>query len=145
MGNILTKADQPVIGVPRTASVMDAVRIMVQKKIGAVVILENDRALGIFSERDLMTRVVLDRLDPEKTPIHQVMTAPVLTIVADTPHHDALKLMSDRHIRHLPVADASGRVLGMLSIRNLMSEEIDDLKNSVETLEAYASYDGASG
>jgi signal-transduction protein with cAMP-binding, CBS, and nucleotidyltransferase domain len=92
-----------------------------------------------------MTRVVLDRLDPEKTPITQVMTAPVLTIVAETPHQDALKLMSDRHIRHLPVADAAGRVLGMLSIRNLMDEEIDDLKNSVETLEAYASYDGASG
>lgn len=145
MGNLLQKADKPAISVSRDATIMQAVATMVEHKVGAVVILDDGRALGLFSERDLMAKVVVHRLDPEKTLLATVMTAPVLTVSPETSAADALRLMSEKHIRHLPIADADGKVLGMLSIRHLMQDQIEDLKSSVDSLEAYAAYDGASG
>jgi CBS domain-containing protein len=145
MGILTTQSKKPAISVAKSATVMEAVRLMVQKRIGAVMVLEDGRAAGIFTERDLMAKVVLDRLDPDKTQVGQVMTSPVLTVTPDDNAQDALQLMLDRHIRHLPLADSDGRVLGMLSIRDLMAEQIDALKHDVEALENYASYDGASG
>jgi CBS domain-containing protein len=145
MGIILQRAEKPPIGVAKDATVLLAVQTMVQKNVGAVLIYENDRPVGIFTERDLMAKVVVKGLSPEQTRVASVMTSPVLTITPSTPPAEALQLMLDRHIRHLPVADPQGRVLGMLSIRNLLQDQIDDLKKSVESLEAYATYDGASG
>ena len=141
----IDKADKPAIGIGKNATVMEAVRLMVKHKIGAVLIMEGDRALGIFSERDLMTKVVLDRLNPETTPIVKVMTTPVVIIGPETPSSEALRTMSERHFRHLPVANKEGAVVGMLSIRNLMQEEIEELVGAVDALEAYAGYDGATG
>src|SRR5258706_8411541 len=145
MGILLTKAKKPAIYVAKTATVHEAITLMTQKRIGAVVVIEDGRAAGIFSERDLMAKVVLDRRDPDKTTIAQVMTSPVLTVLTDSKPQDALQLMLDRHIRHLPIADAEGRVVGMLSIRDLMAEQIEELKSEVQGLENYAAYDGASG
>lgn len=145
MGILITQSKKPAISVAKTATIHEAVKLMVQKKIGAVVVLEDGRAAGIFTERDLMAKVVLDRIDPDKTTVAEVMTSPVLTVTPDTKPQDALQLMRERHIRHLPLADAAGRVLGMLSIRDLMAEQIDELKSEVQGLENYASYDGASG
>ncbi len=141
----MQRAEKPPIGVSRDVTVLQAVQTMVQKHIGAVLVYENDRVVGIFTERDLMAKVVAKGMNPEQARVASVMTSPVLMVAPDSLPRDALQLMLDRHIRHLPVADASGRVLGMLSIRDLLQDQIDDLKNSVETLEAYATYDGASG
>ena len=139
------KADKPAIGIGKNATVMEAVRLMVKHKIGAVLIMEGERAVGIFSERDLMSKVVLDRMDPETTPVTKVMTAPVVIIGTETPSSEALRTMSERHIRHLPVAQRDGKVIGMLSIRHLMQDEIEELEEAVDALQAYAGYDGATG
>jgi CBS domain-containing protein len=146
MGSVLlNKASQPPISVSREVTVQEAVRIMVEKKVGAVLILEERRPAGIFTERDLMVKVVAAGRDPKGTRVAEVMTSPVIPIQLDEDIDDAVRLMVQRHIRHLPLVDREGRALGMLSIRHLMEEEIDELKHSVDGLAAYAGYDGGGG
>jgi CBS domain-containing protein len=145
MATALQRASRPAVSIGPGSTVMEAARAMVQARVGAVVVLEGDRAVGIFSERDVMARVVLDKLDPETTLVASVMTAPVVTILCEAPLLDALVLMREHHIRHLPVANKDGRIVGMLSVRHLLHDQVEKLEDTVQTLEAYASYDGASG
>ncbi len=142
---VLERAMRPAISIRHDATVKDAVRLMAEARVGAVVVTAESGVAGIFSERDLMTKVVLHALDPAATPVTGVMTAPALTILPDAPAVEALVLMRERHIRHLPVVDQSGKLVGMLSMRHLLNDRIEALEGTVRTLEAYASYDGASG
>jgi CBS domain-containing protein len=142
---LLVKAQKPAIIVSGDSRTIDAVRVMVESKVGAAIVLVDGRAVGIFTERDLMAKVVLGKLDPETTPVSAVMTQPVATIDKDAHPNDAIALMVERHIRHLPVVDGDGKVLGMLSIRHLMQEEIEDLEKSVDSLQAYMGADGVGG
>jgi CBS domain-containing protein len=125
--------------------VFDAVRTMDRENIGAVLISERGIVLGIFSERDVMLRVVLQGRDPQRTPIVDVMSTPVETIARKNSVDDALKMMLDKHIRHLPVIDTEGAPVAMLSIRNLLHEKVEDLTDQLDSLEAYISADGAGG
>jgi CBS domain-containing protein len=145
MGNVLRLAHRPAIGVPKNASVREAVRTMVDNRIGALLVLDGDCPAGIFSERDVMSRVLLPGKDAESTPVGDVMSAPVLSFPAQGSAAAALSLMLDKHIRHLPVVGDDGHVLGMLSIRHLMNDRIEELNDEIEALDAYASYDGAVG
>jgi len=118
---------------------------MDRENIGAVLIADRGTVLGIFSERDVMLRVVLQGRDPERTPIMEVMSTPVETIARQNSVDDALKTMLDKHIRHLPVIDSEGVPIAMLSIRNLLHEKVEDLTDQLDSLEAYISADGAGG
>jgi len=124
---------------------MDAVRTMHDERIGAVAVVDNDRLTGIFSERDLMNRVVLVGLDPNDTPVGAVMTSPVITIQRSLTAEDALKLMDERHIRHLPVIQTDGKLAGMLSVRSLLHEKVQELTDQLDSLEAYFTADGSGG
>ncbi|UKV15066.1 CBS domain-containing protein [Thalassospiraceae bacterium SW-3-3] len=102
-------------------SVMDAVNTMTERKIGAVIIVDNSaRLAGIFTERDLVNRVVAKGLDAASTPLEQVMTANPDTLGPDDTAMNALELMSARRYRHLPVVDGE-TVVGMVSIRDLFN------------------------
>jgi CBS domain-containing protein len=142
---LLNKASKPPFGVPREITVLDAVRLMTDKRVGAALIIDDGRPAGIFTERDLMTKVVAQGKDPARVRVGEVMTSPVVPVRVDADVDDALHLMLQRHIRHLPLVDLEGKVVGMLSIRNLMEDQIDSLRNEVSGLAAYAGYDGASG
>src|SRR5215467_8295157 len=96
----------PLVTVNADASVMDAVRAMHEEHIGAVAVVDQGRLAGIFSERDLMYRVVLERHDPDLTRVADVMTSPVITIQRSMTADDALRLMDEKQIRHLPVVTA---------------------------------------
>jgi len=85
---------------------------MKENNVGAVAVLDVGELQGMFSERDVMLRIVLEKKDPEKTMVKDVMTTQVLTIRPDTTADEAVKLMSDRHVRHLPVIREDGRVEG---------------------------------
>ena len=135
----------PLVTVSVNATVMDAVRTMNREDIGAIAVVHGDRLAGIFSERDLMNRVVLKKRSPEQTPIRDVMTSPVETIRRTMTADDGLKLMLEKHIRHLPVVDKDGRLAGMLSIRSLLHEKVAELTDQLDSLEAYFSADGAGG
>ena len=122
---------------------MDAVRTMHEEHIGAIAVVQNDRLAGIFSERDLMYRVVLEGRDPDRTQVGDVMTSPVITIERSMTADDALRLMDERQIRHLPVVNIDGKLLGMLSVRSLLHEKVEELKDQLDSLEAYFTADGS--
>jgi len=118
---------------------------MHEEHIGAIAVVDNSRLIGIFSERDLMNRVVLQRRDPDNTRVGDVMTSPVITIQRSSTADDALKLMDEKHIRHLPVVTTDGNLAGMLSIRSLLHEKVEELRDQLDSLEAYFTADGSGG
>lgn len=142
---LLRIAQSPIIAVKPEDSVIEAVRIMDRERIGAVLVMEDREIRGIFSERDVMLRVVLDRRDPDQTRMRDVMTSPVETIQRSVNVDEALKMMLDRHIRHLPVVNTNGEVEGMLSIRNMLHEKVEELTMQLDSLEAYFTADGSGG
>ncbi len=144
--NILDLCDSKVAAVHLQASVADAIRNMVEHHVGAVVIVDNERRVaGVFSERDLMKKLALTKRDPEITPIHEVMTTPVQMATSETGPGEALTTMVEGHFRHLPIVDNEGRLLGMLSIRNVLQWRISDLSQELDSLEQYVMNDGPGG
>jgi len=139
------KALKPVVAVGKDATVMDAIRAMVEKRVGAVMVLDEGRLLGIFTERDVVVRVVLEGREPSKTRAADVMTSAVKTIRDDTDRKVARRLMADNHIRHLPVVDAAGKIVSMLSMRHLLRAEVSDLEQTVWSLVSESAVDGPGG
>lgn len=136
---------RPVISVTKQSTVMDAVRAMVEGKVGAAVVLEEGRLVGVFTERDVTIRIVHAGLDAHKTLVGEVMTRSVLTVREDADRSSALKLMTENHIRHLPVVDVDGRVLTMLSMRHLLRAEVQDLRQTVWELVKENTIDAPGG
>ncbi|MDZ7361720.1 MAG: CBS domain-containing protein [candidate division KSB1 bacterium] len=143
--DLLKVADVPATTVAKNATVIEAINAMVKNRVGAVAIVEQGLLKGIFTERDVMIRVVQARRNPEATRMSEVMTTPVQTIPANTSIDDALATMLEQHIRHLPITDANGRILGMLSIRNLLQRRVEDLSHELEAVDAYLTADGIGG
>ena len=107
-------------------NVRQVARLMADRNIGAIAVLDSGRLVGVFSERDLMARVVAKGLDPDDTPVSKVMTRELVVADAGDGVDDALHKMQDRKCRHLPVV-RSGKLIGMLSIRDLL--QVDDENN----------------
>ena len=143
--NILKIADIPPALVGLTATVLEAVEVMVSKRVGAVAVVRQDRLAGIFTERDVMLRVVLARLDPTTTAMADVMTPSVESATVNTTAGEALAVMVERHFRHLPILDSEGRVLGMISVRNLLQSHVEDLTQQLDSMENYLTADGPGG
>jgi len=119
------------------ATVHEAVRRMAFHNVGAILILENNRELvGIFTERDAMRRVMLEGLDPKSTPIRDVMTPDVIVVPSDTPRMEVHRIMRQKHIRHIPVADKD-RLLGVVSLRDVLWEENLEKDFEIDTLRSY--------
>jgi len=142
---LLRIARTPLVTVRQDSTVMDAVRTMDRESIGAVAVTQGHMLVGMFSERDLMLRVVSERRDPEQTLVRDVMTSPVATIHRDSTADDALKLMLEKHIRHLPIVDRDGRLAGMISMRSLLHDKVAELTDQLDSLEAYFTADGFGG
>lgn len=143
--SLLKIAHVPPAQVESGASVLDAVQVMAEEGVGAVAVVENGRLCGIFTERDVMLRVVLRDRHPRNCKVREVMTSPVETIQGETPAEDALNHMLDRHLRHLPIVDENAKVLGMLSIRNLLEHMVEDLTRELHSLDQYLLNDGPGG
>jgi CBS domain-containing protein len=129
----------------RDSTVLDAVQLMSKSRVGAIGVVDGEKLIGIFTERDLMERVVLTAREPSATAIAEVMTAPVESVHPDDDAARALETMVERHIRHLPVTDSANRILGMLSVRNLLQEQLEKARHEAESLEAFLSADGPGG
>jgi CBS domain-containing protein len=142
---LLKIAHQPPATVPSAATVLEAVQVMAEEGVGAVAVVDNGALVGIFTERDVMLRVVLRGRDAGQIRVAEVMTTPVETTSADAASDEVLTFMLERHIRHLPIVDATGKVLGMLSIRNLLENMVEDLRNELNALDQYLLNDGPGG
>lgn len=116
-------------------TVRAASKLMVEKKIGALLVVENSRIAGIFTERDALNKVLATSLDPDKTPLSQVMVADPQTIRADKPLAYALYMMAEGGFRHVPVVDASGAPVGMVSARDALGQDMVELERDMKHLE----------
>ena len=122
----LCDPDPPLVRVESTAA--EAIHTMLVQRVGAVGIVDSEgRIAGIFTERDVLRKLALSGRDPAKTPVREVMMTPVELATLATTAAEALATMVERHYRHLPVVSDDGKMLGMLSIRNLLEARIDDL------------------
>lgn len=131
--NILEMCDTGGASVPVEATAEQAIRTMLDRHVGAVAIIdENTRVAGIFTKRDVLRRLSISGREPGQTPVREVMTTPVEMATLDTTPGQALATMVERHYRHLPIVDDDGRLLGMLSIRNVLQARIDTLTRQLD-------------
>src|ERR1700739_2125153 len=138
--SVLELCDREIAAVGMEATVPDAIHKMLDHHVGAVAVVDNEyRVAGIFTERDVLRKMSLRTLDPRATSIRQLMTTPVEMATRGTGAGEALSIMLERHFRHLPVADDDGKLLGILSIRNLLEWRVDDLSRELESLAQYVS------
>ena len=145
MAKLLRNSSRPAVSVPHDASVEQAVKVMSRNRIGAVIVLEGAELAGIFSERDILDKIILARRNPATTLVSEVMTSPVVTVPGSAEDAEAAGTMTEHHIRHLPILDEKRKVVGMVSLRGVMEERIADLEHEVNALEAYLGYDGVAG
>jgi CBS domain-containing protein len=124
---------------------MEAIEIMAAARIGSVLIVDDGRLTGIFSERDVMLRVVLEHRDPRLTRVEEVMTSPVHSISLRTTGDEALTIMVQEHIRHLPIIDDKGRAQAIVSMRGLLQDKVSELHQQLDSLESYITADGIGG
>ena len=117
-------------------TVLELAQAMVERNIGAVPVLDNTELVGIFSERDLMRRVVVASLDPKTTPVHKVMTTDPLTVSPHESVETCMMLMRRHGFRHLPICE--GRILkGVVSLRDIMLHDISEKDHEVRMMRAY--------
>ena len=124
------------VSAPPTATVYEVATLMTAAGVGAIPILEGERLVGIFTERDLMGRVVVAQRDPERTRVADVMTRDVVTATLEEHVDFCVEKMRTTGCRHLPVLSA-GRLVGMLSMRDLLSDELEEQDHEIRNLRAY--------
>lgn len=117
-------------------SVREAARLMAQRKIGAVMVGEKARLEGIFTERDILTKVVATNRDPDTVTVGEVMTRNPDTIGPNASAHEALQRMSDRGYRHLPVTE-NGQIVGMVSVRDIYGAMLRELEDELHERDAF--------
>jgi CBS domain-containing protein len=133
-----TKPTRPVVKVTPEQSVLDAIKVLASENIGAAIVMSGERLAGIFSERDYTRKVILKGRSSDSTRVEEIMTANVVVVSPRTKTRDCMALMTEKSIRHLPVVD-EGRVIGMVSIRDIVSDIIADQDFTIEQLEHYIS------
>lgn|ERR1035437_1393119 len=139
--------DEPVMSVLRLkapgvwsispdSTVYEAIELMAEKRVGALVVLREGRLEGIVSERDYARKVILKNKHSQETRVHEIMTAPVLSIGPDQSIHECMRIMSTHRVRHLPVLEA-GNVLGIVSIGDLVNWIIRSQEQTIHQLQSY--------
>ncbi|MBI3140554.1 MAG: CBS domain-containing protein [Rhodocyclales bacterium] len=131
-----SKPDQAVHTVAPGASVYEAVKLMAEKNIGALLVVEGGKIVGMITERDYARKTALAGRSPRETPVRDIMTAPVMYVRPDQTNEECMALMTDNRLRHLPVLD-NGRLIGLLSIGDLVKDIISEQQFIIEQLEHY--------
>ena len=133
---ILQSKPHGVLSISPEASVLDALRLMAEKEVGALVVLEDERLAGIFSERDYARKVILHGKSSKDTPVREIMTPKVVYVRPEQSVEECMALMTDKRIRHLPVLQ-DNRVIGVISIGDVVKEVISEQRFVIEQLEQY--------
>lgn len=138
VSQILERKGGRVVTIAEDQPVLEALRLMAEHHIGAVVVMRGDELTGIASERDYARKVALLGRSSSDTPVTTIMSSPVVCVGPAESVSDCMAIMTERHIRHLPVLDG-GRVLGIVSIGDLVKEVIEDQKQEISLLQQYIS------
>ena len=125
-----------VISISPDVNVIEALKLMAKENIGAVVVLQGDNLVGILSERDYARKVVLEGKTSSSTKVSEIMTTKVITVEESQKVDDCMNIMTENHIRHLPVI-SGGKVLGLISIGDVLKQVMQQQKDLIEQLEAY--------
>ena len=133
-----SKADTTVHTIGPAASVFEAVRLMAQKNIGALLIVDHDQVVGMLTERDYARKVALMNRSSRDTPLRDIMTRPVMYVQPRHTSEECMALMTENRLRHLPVMDG-GKLIGLISIGDLVKNIISEQKFIIEQLEHYIS------
>jgi len=133
-----SKPDQSVHTVEPTASVYDAVKLMADKNVGALVVTERGKVVGIVSERDYARKVVLLGRSSADTPVSQIMSSPAFTVTPDETVQRCMEIMTERRFRHLPVVN-EGQLVGVISIGDCVRAVIDEQQDTIQQLERFIS------
>ncbi len=136
--HLLDAKGNEIISITPDASVFDAIKLMAEKAVGSLVVMDGDNLKGIVTERDYARKVIIKGRASESTAVGEIMTADVLTATTDQTVNQCMTLMTERRIRHLPVT-ADGNVIGMISIGDLVQAIISDQQEEIEQLEQYIS------
>ena len=134
--NILDKKGSYVANKDKTCSVLEATLEMNERHIGSVVVCSGNKVVGIFTERDILSRVVAARLDPARTMLEEVMTTPVACCLPETSVDECKGMMTEKRIRHLPVV-ADGKLLGIITSGDILALEKTKRQESIKYLKEY--------
>ncbi|MFQ5792245.1 MAG: cyclic nucleotide-binding/CBS domain-containing protein [Acidobacteriota bacterium] len=143
--NLLKIARLPAVTISPDSSVLEAVNTMVEKEVGAVVVVERDRPKGMFTQRDLLRRVAAKQLPMALTPVSSVMTSPVKVVKPSTNGMEAVSIMVSNRFHHLPIVDDECHLLAVVSASHLLRHLVEDLSDELRSLDAYICSDGIGG
>lgn len=135
----------PLIVVSPQDTVSHAIEATIEARVGAVAVVENGVMAGIFTERDVMLKIVHQQRNPATTLVGEVMTSPVISVPNSTSPKEALKLMLEKHIRHLPICADGKTVEAVISIRDLLEYMVQELSNDIRHMEAFIGADSPGG
>jgi len=135
--DILAGKDSKVISVDPRATVMEAAVLMNLHRIGFLVVIDGERPVGVFSERDILRRVVVARLDPGKTLVNEVMSTEMLVCNLAMSVDEARNVMKNRRIRHLPIVDDNDRLVGLVSIGDVNAFNANAQEQTLYVLQEY--------
>ena len=133
---LLESKPQGILTIAPEARVFDALKLMAEKNVGALLVMDAGRLTGIITERDYARKVILKGKSSLETPVREVMTDAVLCVHPDQSVEECMALMTDKRIRHLPVMDG-GKLIGVLSIGDLVKETISEQQFMIKQLESY--------
>lgn len=136
--HLLDSKGRDIISIVEDASVLEAITIMAERSIGSLPVMDGDELRGIVTERDYARKVIVKGRSSKSTQVKQIMTSDVCTASIDQTVNDCMSVMSERRIRHLPVVD-DGKVVGLISIGDLVQAIISDQQEEIQQLEQYIS------
>ncbi len=136
VSDILKRKGTDVASIGEAASVLEAARAMNERRIGSLVVLRGETVIGIFSERDILTRIVAESRDPVATRVGEVMTAPVACCKLGTSLEECKSVMTEQRVRHLPVVEA-GRLQGIVTSGDVLAFEAKEQEHTIEFLYNY--------
>jgi CBS domain-containing protein len=137
--HLLNRKGLDIWSVDAEEPVLAAIQIMADRHVGALPVLRDGQLVGIVSERDYARKVVLLRRSSAETPVWQIMSAPVVTVGPEDAVRHCMQIMTERRIRHLPVVDGTGSIVGMVSIGDLVRAVIEEQQETIEQLERFIS------
>jgi CBS domain-containing protein len=133
---LLDRKGREVFSIAPGAAVLEAIRMMAERHVGALLVMQGETLSGIVSERDYARKVILMGRSSADTPVRDIMSTPVITVHPETPVEKCMQLMTEQRVRHLPVTD-DGHVVGMVSIGDLVKAVIAEQQQQIEQLESY--------
>jgi CBS domain-containing protein len=136
MGLFLAEGQRLVYSIRPDATVREALELMAQKNIGALLVMDGPALAGIFSERDYARKVVLQGRSSNDALVQDIMTAQVITVQAAQNIDECMQIMTDKHVRHLPILEGE-RVIGLISIGDVVREMMAHQKTIIEQLHSY--------